>query len=259
MVKGRYKYIYGPVASWRLGRSLGIDPVYTVSGKICSFDCIYCQAGKTRSLTEKRKIFIPTEKILDEIKSFPPVKIDYITFSGAGEPTLAKNLGKIIRGIKKIKKAKIAVLTNSSTIGKSDVRRDLALADFVIAKLDAHSQKLFSEIDSPLKKIKLEKVIKGLKKFRSSYKKKFALQIMFTEKNKNDAKKIASLTREINPDEIQINTPTRPCGIKPLSAGEIVKIKTFFKGIKVSSVYDAEKKRVKPVSKRAVLKRRGKA
>ena len=68
MTKKRYKYIYGPVPSWRLGSSLGIDPL-SDRKKICSFDCIYCQLGKTRVRTKKRKVFIPTEKIIEEIKN----------------------------------------------------------------------------------------------------------------------------------------------------------------------------------------------
>ncbi len=258
MVRKMFNHIYGPVSSWRLGRSLGVDPVYAGSGKICSFDCVYCQAGKSGRLTGKRKVFVPTGKILEEIKAFPDIKIDYITFSGAGEPTLAGNLGEIIKGIRKIRKNKIAVLTNSSTMDKKDVRKDLATADFVIAKLDAHSQELFAKINKPAKTIKFDKIIKGLKKFRSYYKGRFALQIMLHKGNRSYAKNIAYLVREISPDEVQINTPTRPCGIKPLSRGEIEKIKTFFSGTKVTSVYDAKKKSVKPVSERAVLKRRGK-
>ena len=84
--KKNYRYIYGPVSSWRLGISLGIDPI-SGKEKICSFDCIYCQLGKTKFFSKKRKIFIPAERIIKEIYLLPPLKIDYITFSGSGEPT----------------------------------------------------------------------------------------------------------------------------------------------------------------------------
>ena len=244
MVKKHYKHIYGPVLSWRLGRSLGVDPIYTGKRKICSFDCIYCQVGKTHILTDERKVFVPTGKIIEEIKSLPPLKIDYITFSGAGEPTLAANLGEIIRRIKKIRKEKIAVLTNSSIIDRSDVRRDLAEADFVIAKIDAHSQNVFAEIDKPVNAVKFETILEGLKKFRLGYRGKFALQIMFVAENAGYAGEIARLARRLRPDEIQINTPLRPCKATPRTRKELSKVKKFFKGTKIISVYDGKMEKV---------------
>ncbi|MBL7157602.1 MAG: radical SAM protein [Candidatus Omnitrophica bacterium] len=263
MRKKKFRHIYGPVSSWRLGSSLGVDPVYRGKQKVCSFDCIYCQIGRTHVLTGKRKIYIPTAKITREIASLPPVKIDYITFSGAGEPTLAENLGEIIKKIRKIRKEKIAVITNSSLMDKKDVRKDLSLADFVIAKLDAHFKELFKEIARSAKTIRFDKIIKGLKKFSSTYKKKLALQIMFIKANKDYAEEIADLAARIAPDEIQINTPLRPSDIKALSKKEIQKIKKQFaarcgKKINIISVYDAKKKKVKSLSGRATLKRRGK-
>ena len=158
-----YKYIYGPVPSWRLGSSLGVDPI-SGKDKICTFNCIYCQISETCISTKKRKVFVPTAKIIKEIKSLPVVRIDYITFSGMGEPTLAKNLGRMIKAIKKIRKEKIAVLTNSSLIHRKDVQKDLLLADFVMAKLDAHSQDILVRINQPVKAIGLGKIIKDIGK-----------------------------------------------------------------------------------------------
>ncbi|UCD55601.1 MAG: radical SAM protein [Candidatus Omnitrophota bacterium] len=242
MAKRKFKYIYGPVSSWRLGRSLGIDVICRGKDRVCSFDCIYCQAGKTRILSDRRKVFAPTREIIEEIKTLPPLKFDYITFSGAGEPTLAKNLGEIIKEIRKIRKAKIAVLTNSSIIDRKDVQRDLRLADFVIAKLDAHNHSLFTKINKPVKKIKFDNIVKGLKEFKSRYKGKFALQIMFVKENKRYAREIAHLACGIKPDEIQINTPLRPCEVTPLPKKELDKIEGFFKGITYVSVYKTGRK-----------------
>ena len=95
----KFKYIYGPVASWRLGRSLGVDAI-SQKEKQCSFDCVYCQIGRAKPIARRRKIFVPTEDILDELKRLPRVPLDYITFSGMGEPTLAKNIGELIIKIK---------------------------------------------------------------------------------------------------------------------------------------------------------------
>ena len=108
----KYKYIYGPVSSWRLGRSLGIDPISSFQ-KTCTFDCVYCQSGRTEVFSTRREVFVPTEALIQELNSLPEVSIDYITFAGNGEPTLAKNLGGMIRAVKIIRREKIAVITNS--------------------------------------------------------------------------------------------------------------------------------------------------
>lgn len=254
----KYKYIYGPVPSWRLGSSLGIDPV-SKGRKICSFDCIYCQIGKTGLLTDERRTFINCSDIIDELDSLPPLKIDYITFSGAGEPTLADNLGEMIKAIKQIRKEKIAVISNSSLFHREDVRKDLQLADFVIAKLDAPTQEILTTINQPIEIINIEHIISGIKMFKEMYKGKLALQIMFVEQNKGCAQDIARIAKEIHPDEVQINTPLRPCKVKPLPKPEIDRIESYFDGLKTISVYKTERKKISSLSDEDTLKRRGKA
>jgi len=257
MQKKDLKYIYGPVPSWRLGSSLGIDPI-SDREKICTFDCVYCQLGRTYNFAFQRKIFVPVNEIIDEINSLPYIEIDYITFSGRGEPTLAKNLGEMVKAIRKIRKEKIAVITNSSLMYMDDVIEDLLLADFVLAKLDAYSEKSLEIVNRPIKQITFNAILDGIKKFRSKYGGKLALQIMFIKENQNNAKEISEIAKEINPDEIQINTPLRPCNSKPLSKKEIDKIKGYFKDMNTISVYDGKIKKVEPISTEDTLKRRGK-
>ncbi len=252
-----YKYIYGPVPSWRLGSSLGVDPI-SQDEKICTFDCVYCQLGKTRFLSSERKLFVSEDKIIEEISSLPPVKIDYITFSGTGEPTLAENLGRMIKAVKQIRREKVAVLTNSSLLHREDVMKDLFLADFVVAKLDASCEETFELVNRPVKIVKMKTVIKAIKDFRSCYIGKLALQVMFIEQNKKYAKEIARIAKEINPDEVQINTPLRPCGVKPLTKSEIEAIERHFTGLNTVSVYKAEKRTIRPISSEDTLRRRGK-
>ena len=257
-----FKYIYGPVPSWRLGSSLGID-LLSQKDKICNFDCIYCQLGATKQYTTKRKIYISVKKITDELKKLPDVRIDYITFSGRGEPTLAKNLGSAIKAVKKLRKKKTAVLTNACLMDRKDVRKDLAMADFVAAKLDAFSQGSLSRISRPHDRAKFDRILAGIKQFRKEHAKKLALQVMFTAANKGSAARIARLVNDIRPDEVQINTPLRPCRIKPLTRNEIRKIKKYFtstcNGVHIVSVYDKMAlKHVKPISDKDTLKRRGK-
>jgi len=248
------EYIYGPVPSWRLGRSLGID---LISGeKSCSFDCIYCQLGKTVRHIIKREIFVPTAEIIKELESLPQLDIDYITLSGTGEPTLADNLGEVISEIKKRFKNRVAVLTNSSLMHDPQVRRELGLADLVVAKLDAPNETLFRKINQPTNGTTLGLVVNGIKQFNEEHPGKLALQIMFVPQNREFAKDIAILAKEIKPVEVEVNTPLRPCPVKPLSPEELSKIKEMFKSLKVYSVYDVKRPEIKPMDEIETRKRR---
>jgi wyosine [tRNA(Phe)-imidazoG37] synthetase (radical SAM superfamily) len=256
----KIKYIYGPVFSWRLGFSLGIDLI-SAPQKICTFNCIYCQLGNRAAASKKRHRLVSTAKVLTEFKSilanFPvEKKIDYVTFSGMGEPTLAKNLGAVIKAVKSISNKPVAILTNSSFIDKNYVRRELKEADFVILKLDAPDEKLFKKVNRPGKGVAFSKILSGLKTFRKEYKGKLALQVMFVKDNKAGAGKIAELARELKPDEVQLNTPLRPCALKPLSRKEIARIKGYFKDMNVVGVYDIPYKKTPALSRKATLKRR---
>lgn len=247
--------IYGPVPSWRLGRSLGIDPV-CIRGKICSFDCLYCQLGRTIHKTYERKIFISEEELEESLSKIKDWKeIDTVTFSGSSEPTLAKNLGNLIK-IAKTSGKLIAILTNSSTIFRGDVREDLKKIDIVCAKLDAPNQNLLEKINRPVKGVTFENIFDGIKKFRKEFKGKLALQMMFIDKNKDYAEKMAELAREINPDEVQINTPLRPSPVKPLTKEEILGIKSKFKGLNAITVYESKKPEVKVLDMHETLTRR---
>jgi len=233
--------IYGPVSSWRLGRSLGIDPI-CAAGKVCSFDCVYCSLGRTTEKIVERKIFISTEAVEKSLeKVLPKVKPDVITFSGTGEPTLAKNLGEMIEVVGGLSKLPIAVLTNSSLQFKKEVRRDLVKADIVKGKLDASNAELFARVNQPHKEIAFWKVLKGLKKFRNEFPGKFALEVMFVPHNKEFSADIAEIVREIEPDEVHINTPLRPSPVAPLSREELEEVEKSFRGLDYKLVYKTKK------------------
>jgi wyosine [tRNA(Phe)-imidazoG37] synthetase (radical SAM superfamily) len=257
MSQSRFQYVYGPVPSWRVGSSLGID-LLSQKDKICSYDCVYCQLGKTRTITAARKVYVPDEEILKEVESLPDISIDYITFSGKGEPTLAENLGSLIRSIRKIRQESIAVITNSSLVDRQDVRNELYQADFVIAKLDAASRDSFININRPNKGIEFDAIIAGMKEFRKHFPGKLALQVMFVRENVKDVEEIASIAHDIYPDEVQINTPLRPCGVDPLGEEQLSEIKSYFKDLDAITVYESRKRYVKPISDADTLKRRGK-
>ena len=256
MKDNNLKYLYGPVYSWRLGMSLGVDPL-SDKHKICNLDCIYCQLGKTVHLSNERKVYVPTHEIINEIIGLPKMELDYITICGRGEPTLAKNLGEIIRAIKKIRREKIAVITNSTLMDQQEAQKDLLLADCVVAKIDAFDQVSLAAIDRSMDELNFGKIYTGIKEFRQTYRGKLALQIMFIKENMLYAKEIAEVVREINADEIEINTPLRPCACASLSIDQLKEIKKQFEGMPAITVFEKDKKDYKPLNERDTIQRHG--
>ncbi len=248
--------IYGPVASWRLGRSLGIDMLST-DGKTCSFDCLYCQLGRTIHPLTERRVFVPLERLASELNSIGAVEADYATFSGMGEPTLAGNLGDAIEAARRGLGLPIAVLTNSSLMPDEAVRRELALADVVVAKLDAPSEDIFHLVNRPAGPFSLQEVLQGIRSFRRQHQGLLALQMMFIRENRGCAALMARLAEEISPDEVQINTPLRQCAVAPLLPEELAAIKEEFKGLKaVTTAYEARRPRAAPMDTGQTLRRR---
>ncbi|MCM8819805.1 MAG: radical SAM protein [Candidatus Omnitrophica bacterium] len=248
------KYFYGPVPSRRLGLSLGVD---IVRKKTCPFDCIYCQLGRTTHKTIERKDFVDFKKFKLELKEIikKNPSIDYITISGSGEPTLNKNLGKIIRTIKKITKNKypVCVITNSSLLHLKKVREGLKLADLIIPSLDAADAKTFYKIDKPLAGVKFKKIIEGLINLRKEFKGKIWLEIVLVG-SINDtvvqAKKFKKLIEKIKPDKVQLNIPIRPSitKIKLPSKEKIYQFKKII-GKNVEIIFNYKGKKQKNISK----------
>ncbi len=200
--------VYGPVKSWRVGLSLGIDLLYTDS--ICNFRCIYCQLGKINILTNERKVYVSTEQVLQDLEESDWERADIVTFSGSGEPTLAANLGEVIQRVKARTGKPILVLTNSVLLNNRRVVEELSLADKVFCKLDAVDEKTFKLINRPIPGITLETIVSNLKKFRQEYTGFLAIQFMLTRLNKHGIVELARLLKLITPDEVQLNTPQRP-------------------------------------------------
>ena len=246
--------VYGPVPSWRLGRSLGID-LLPGRGKTCCFDCIYCQLGVTKNATVERAEFVKLDDLARELAAVKGVPADYVTFSGTGEPTLAATwachrLARQELGLP------VAVLTNSALISREDVREDLAKADIVVAKLDAPDERLFRLINRPAVDLTLKEVVDGIRRFRSQWSGRLALQMMFLTANKRVAEEMAALAAGLSPDEVQINTPLRPCAAAPLSAEEIAAIRDNFTGLNVRTAYEATRPEVEPIDARETRRRR---
>jgi wyosine [tRNA(Phe)-imidazoG37] synthetase (radical SAM superfamily) len=207
------KYIFGPVPSRRLGRSLGVD---LVPYKTCTFDCIYCDLGRTTHKSVSRQSYVPPEEIQGELKLYLSVldkKPDFITFSGSGEPTLNNHIGQIIRGAKKISSIPVAVITNSSIFSLDEVRRDLSEADVVLPSLDAITPALFGYINRPHLSLKIEEIFAGLVQFRKEYRGQIWLEIVFcrgVNDHREEIERLKEAIGRIQPDRVQLNTPTRP-------------------------------------------------
>ena len=229
-------HIFGPVPSRRLGISLGIDPIPL---KTCTYNCIYCEVGKTTDLTINRKAYISPEVIKEELleykNSHKGIPIDYITLSGSGEPTLNSEIGKIISEIKEIfPDVLVAVLTNGSLLSIPDVRESLYNADVVLPSLDAATEKTFKKINQPHPDLNIKTIIEGIKKFKEEYTGKIWLEVLFV-KGVNDkwdeveALKVA--IDYINPDKAQLNTVARPPAFSlanPVDLNFLKKVKKYF-------------------------------
>jgi wyosine [tRNA(Phe)-imidazoG37] synthetase (radical SAM superfamily) len=207
------KYIFGPVPSRRLGRSLGVD---LVPYKTCTFDCIYCDLGKTTHKTIFRESYVKPEEIRRELELTLPTlskKLDYITLSGSGEPTLNQHIGEIIHTIKHLTSTPLAVLTNSSLFSLEEVREALVGADVVIPSLDAVNEVTFQCLNRPHPSLKMDKIISGLIQFRKQYRGQIWLEVVLCRGINDDQEEIERLKRDIEriqPDRVQLNTPVRP-------------------------------------------------
>jgi len=224
----KYKYLFGPVQSRRLGMSLGVD---LMPHKTCSMDCTYCECGRTTNLTVKRREYVPTEAVIEEISDFLGHKpqIDYVTFSGSGEPTLHSGIGKIIRYIKKyFSSYKIALLTNGSMFSAAAVRKEVINADIILPSLDAVSYENFKKVNRPAPELDTKKIVIGLEKFRKIFKGKIWLEILIVPGANDCAKELNLLkkaVKKIKPDKIQINTLDRPGTEKWVIPEEYIKLK----------------------------------
>ena len=204
-------YVYGPVPSRRLGRSLGVSPI---PSKTCSYSCVYCQLGRTNHLQVKRESFFSKQDIFAEIIMHCQTAMpDYITFVGDGEPTLCRDLGWLIRHTKINLRIPTAVITNSSLLYRKDVRQDLDKADIIIASLDAGDERLYNIINRPHAGIDFHTMLEGLSEFSREFTGKLWLEIMLV-KGLNDSpeelSKIKNVIEKIKSDRVYLLTPTRP-------------------------------------------------
>jgi len=203
-------YIFGPVPSRRLGRSLGID---LVPFKTCTYDCIYCQLGRTTCKTLERKEWVPLDLVVNELEKRLDSQPDYITLSGSGEPTLFSRIDELVDRIKQITTIPVAVLTNGSLLGSKDLQRQLSKVDLVIPSLDAGDDALFRLVNRPHESLTFEQVLAGLVSFRRRFAGQYWLEVFMVAAYTTFGAELAALHRcvdLIKPDRVQLNTVTRP-------------------------------------------------
>lgn len=208
-----YKHLFGPVPSRRLGISLGVD---LVPFKYCSFNCVYCELGATTHLTSTRKEYIPVAGLIKELTDYLKSKplLDFITFSGSGEPTLHSGIREITAFLKtEFPQYALALLTNSSLLPQPEVRQDLKKIDLILPSLDAASEKIFRKINRPAPGISAADIITGLIQLRNEFQGQIWLEI-FIIPGLNDTEQelhhLRLAVNKIKPDKIQINTLDRP-------------------------------------------------
>ena len=225
-----YKHLFGPVPSRRLGMSLGVD---LVPHKVCSLNCIYCECGATTRLTTARDEYVPLKEVLAELGHFfgHHPDPDYITFSGAGEPTLNSRFGEVLSFIKREKPGiRTAVLTNGTLFSDRDVRRELLQADVVLPSLDAATGAAFRKINRPPKHLTVDTYIAGLVEFRKEYRGEIWLEVFILPGYNDDKENLAALREAIlnvKPDRVQLNTLDRPGvigGLRAATREELEKI-----------------------------------
>jgi len=224
-----YKHLFGPVPSRRLGMSLGVD---LVPHKVCSLNCIYCECGETTNLTTERKEYVPYNEIIQELEDFfnTNPNPDYITFSGAGEPTLNIHIGKVIDFIKSRYNIPVAVLTNGTLLSRQEVRNELLRADLVLPSLDAAEHKTFKKMDRPSRLIEINEYIQGLIDFRKEFKGTIWLEIMILPGYNDDTENLRLLKEaivKINPDKVQLNTLDRPGVIEKIRAASRIELENI--------------------------------
>jgi wyosine [tRNA(Phe)-imidazoG37] synthetase (radical SAM superfamily) len=204
--------VFGPVPSRRLGFSLGVD---MVPKKHCTFDCIYCQVGKTTSKATERQAFIDPDVVIGQvIEKVKKIRhVDYVSLSGSGEPTLNSNLGLILAGLKKRIDLPLTVITNASLLSDEQVRRELRHADLVLPSLDAPDETVFHLINRPHPKLSFAGLIEGLRIFGEEYKGRIWLEIMLIKQINDSPQQIEmfkQILTNIRVDKIHLNTVTRP-------------------------------------------------
>lgn len=216
-----------------MGRSLGVD---LVPYKTCTYDCVYCQLGRTTDKTVMLKEYVPVDEVLAELGGWLAAggAADYISLAGSGEPTLNSGVGPLIRGIKSITRIPVAVITNGSLMWDRRVADSLMAADLVVPSLDAGDRHMFQRVNRPHDGIEFDRMVEGLISFREEYKGRIWLEVMLLDgwnDDRDQVKKIAEIAGRMRPNRVQLNTAVRPPaepGVRPVAYERLSELSSLF-------------------------------
>ena len=203
--------IFGPINSRRFGSSLGID--LSPALKQCNFDCLYCELAPSATVDTQSKT-VTVSQIINDLKEHLNEKIDVITLTANGEPTLYPYLDELIDEIDKIKgSTETLILTNSATLVDRGIFNSLLKLDQVKLSLDAVTHDIFHKIDRPHKNIDIDEVVKRVVEFSKAYKGKLFIEILFVYQlndTKEEVSKLNDVLLQIQSQRIDLGTIDRP-------------------------------------------------
>ena len=232
-MKQRHPYVYGPVPSRRFGLSLGVD---LLPGKVCSYDCIYCQVGRTRELTTRRREFFPPEEVLAEVSAaLERAQPDVITLAGSGEPTLYRPLDRLIAGLHRLAPRIPAVLiTNGSLLYDPGVAERVLLADVLVPSLDAGDEATFRRVNRPHPSVPFSRMVQGLQAAAERHPGLVRMEVMLCagcNDSDESLRTIAARLAGMKLECIELNSPVRPvasAGVAPCSAARLEEARQLF-------------------------------
>ena len=230
--------VFGPIFSRRLGSSLGVN-ILPSKGKLCNFDCIYCECGWNKDgISDKMFPRLAQVEAALEVKmskaAAEGVPVDSITFSGNGEPTMNPDFPQIIDAVLRLRgkyfpNAKVSVLSNATLIGRKSVAEALMKVDNPILKIDAASDEAVRKINKPVGHYCLDEVVENMKAFNGN----FVLQTMFLKSDEVDTtapdllKKWMEIVRVLRPREIMVYTIDRETPDKTLGKYTVEEMTAF--------------------------------
>jgi len=254
-----YKYLFGPVPSRRLGRSLGVD---LIPFKTCTMDCTYCQLGGTTCETAERGDYVPMQDVLAELERWKATdgQADHITLAGSGEPTLHSHFGEVLRWVKENTDIPSVLLTNGSLLHLPEVRAAAALADKVKVTLSAWDEASFRQIHRPAQGVTFDLLVEGERAFRKEYTGELSVEVFIVEGMNSSiaaAQKIAAIVESVNPDRIDLNTAVRPpsdSGVQASSPTQLAELaKVFGSKAEVTASFKKQGSQSLEVSEEALL------
>lgn len=227
------KYVFGPVPSRRLGRSLGVD---LIPFKYCSFNCVYCQLGRTPMHAIDRREYVPMETVLSQIQDAlnRGPRPDYITLAGSGEPTLYLRMGELIDRIHAMTDVPVDIITNGSTLWMDEVFEAVVKADLILPSLDAGDAEIYAKINRPASEATFDRLIDGLDHLARVCPQKVWLEVFIVNGINDDpenVQKIAALTDRFKFTRVQLNTAVRPPAereVEPVSRETLERLANFF-------------------------------